>query len=189
MSQYLTLEDDDKDYFPAGVVPTLPLIIRASAIIDGRCKREIGMKTYTERIPLTNQRGHLSYYPVVEVKALKGRPSHGWTGDNLFGPPQMEDLDISYLDVDKEIGTVLCGSSPFGAAYSEIEVTYTSGWKTIPEKVKVACGMLVGLLASNPNSNVKTKKDFDFSIEYFSRSLITPEISDLLSEFELRFFR
>ncbi|MEC0241985.1 hypothetical protein P4H66_19465 [Paenibacillus dokdonensis] len=189
MSQYLSLEDEDKKYFPDGVVPTLALIIRASSIIDGHCKREIAVKSYTERIPLTNQRGHLSYYPVVIVDEIRGRASHGWTGDNFFGPPQLEDMDVSALDLDKQIGTVICGSSPFGAAYNEIEVTYTSGWVTIPDKVKVACGLLVGLLAANPNSNVKSKKDFDFSIEYFSRNIITPEISDLLSEYELRFFR
>lgn len=56
MSRYL--EVTDIDYVPAGVKLTEPLIIRASAIIDGRCKREIGVKTYTERISLTDsQRG------------------------------------------------------------------------------------------------------------------------------------
>lgn len=188
MSQYL--EITDTDYVPSGVKLTESLIIRASAIIDGRCKREIGVKTYTERIRLTDaQRGHLSYYPVVDVLKAKGRPKPGVLG-NFFGPPSFEAIDdLSIIDVDKEIGTVWCGYSPFGSAYEELEVTYTSGWEIIPDKVKVACGLIVGQLFTNTNSNVKSKKDFDFSIEYFGNSMITPEIADLLSEFELRSFR
>jgi hypothetical protein len=188
MSRYI--EVTDTDYVPASVKLTEPLIIRASAIIDGKCKREIGVKAYTERIRLTDaQRGHLSYYPVVDVLSAKGRPTQSVLG-NFFGPPNFENIDdLSIIDVDKEIGTVWCGHSPFGSAYEELEVSYTSGWEIIPDKVKVACGLLIGQMATNPNSNVKSKKDFDYSIEYFGNNMITPEIADLLSEFELRSFR
>ncbi|WP_315370877.1 hypothetical protein [Paenibacillus xylanexedens] len=188
MSQYLDIMDTD--FVPSGIKLTEGLIIRASAIIDGRCKREIGVKSYTERIPLTDQqRGHLSYYPVLEVTEVKGRAKEGLMG-NFFGSPGFEVIsDISVIDIDKEIGTVWCGSSPFGSAYAELEVTYTSGWETIPDKVKVACGLIIGQLVGNPNTNVKSKKDFDYSIEYFGNSMITPEIADLLSEFEHRSFR
>lgn len=188
MSRYL--EITDTDYVTAGVKLTEPLIIRASAIIDGKCKREIGVKAYTERIRLTDaQRGHLSYYPVVDVLSAKGRPTQGVLG-NFFGSPNFENIDdLSIIDVDKEIGTVWCGHSPFGSAYGELEMSYTSGWEIIPDKVKVACGLLIGQMATNPNSNVKSKKDFDYSIEYFGNNMITPEIADLLSEFELRSFR
>jgi hypothetical protein len=187
MSQYLTVEDTD--YVPAGVVLTLPLIIRASAIIDGHSKREIGVKSYIERIPLTNQRGHLSYYPVKEISAVNGRSAYGITGDNFFGIPGFVTADLTTLDVDKEIGTVMCGGSPFGMPYAELEVTYTSGWDPIPEKVKVACGLLVAQLSGNSNTNVKLKKDVDSTIEYFGNSLITPEIADLLSEYQHCSFR
>lgn len=187
MSQYLTV--DEIQYFPTGTAPTEGLIIRASAIIDGYCKRAISVSTYTERIPLTNGRGHLSYYPVVKIDEVKGRASYGLTGDAFFGTPGFEPVDPNYIDIDKEIGTVWCGSNLFGSPYTELEVTYSSGWDPIPEKVKVACGLLVGQIASNPNSNVKSKKDFDFSIEYFGGGMINPEISDLLSEYALRSFR
>ncbi|MFB5761109.1 hypothetical protein [Paenibacillus medicaginis] len=188
MSQYL--EITDTGFVPPGVKLTEALIIRASAIIDGRCRREIGVTNYTERIPLTDQqRGHLSYYPVIEVKEVKGRPKQGLMG-NFFGPPGFESIsDISTIDIDKDIGTVWCGYSSFGSEYEELEVTYTSGWDTIPDKVKVACGLIIGQLVGNPNTNVKSKKDFDYSIEYFGNSMITPEIADLLSEFEHRSFR
>lgn len=187
MSQYLTVEDTD--YVPAGVVLTLPLIIRASAIIDGRCRREIGVKSYTERIPLTNQRGHLSYYPVKEITEVNGRAAYGITGDNFFGAPDFVTADLTTFDVDREIGTVMCGGSPFGMPYAELEVTYTSGWDPIPDKVKVACGLIIAQLSVNSNTNVKLKKDVDSTIEYFGNNMITPEIADLLSDYQHSSFR
>ncbi|MDR0269636.1 hypothetical protein [Paenibacillus sp.] len=187
MSKYLTV--DDTDYFPAGTVPTEGLIIRASAIIDGHCKRSISVSTHTERIPLTSGRGHLSYYPVLNVEGVKGRATYGLTGDNFFGTPGFESVDPNYVDIDRQIGTVWCGGNLFGSPYTELEVTYSSGWDPIPENVKVACGLLVSQIAANPNSNVKSKKDFDFSIEYFGSGMINPEIADLLSKYTLRSFR
>ncbi|WP_138755799.1 hypothetical protein [Paenibacillus sinopodophylli] len=188
MSQYLTTEDTI--YVSDGIQLTIPLIIRASALIDGYCKREIGVKAYTERIPLTyEQRGHLTYAPIVDVLEASGRVMTGLMG-NFFGAPGFEPIvDLSVIDIDKRLGTLWCGSSPFGSAYTELEIGYTSGWAEIPDKVKAACGLLVNQLASNPNSNVKSKKDFDFSIEYFGNSMLTPEIADLLSEYKLRSFR
>lgn len=187
MSQYL--EVSDTDYVPEGIVLTLPLIIRASAVIDGYCKREINVKQYIERIPLTSQRGHLSYYPVIDVVEANGRAGQGLMG-NFFGGPDFETItDLSVVDINKQIGTVVCGNSLFGVAYAELVVTYTSGWEMVPDKVKVACGLLIAQITNNPNSNVKAKKDFDYSIEYFGNNMITPEIADLLSEYTLRSFR
>lgn len=187
MSQYLTV--DETEYFPSGSIPSDSLIKRASAIIDGYCKRSISVSTYTERIHLTNGRGHLSYYPVVNVDEVKGRAEYGLTGGNFFGVPGFETVELLSIDVDKQIGTIFCGGNLFGTPYAELEVTYSSGWETVPDKVKIACGLLVGQLVNNPNSNVKSKKDLDFSIEYFGGGMINPEIADLLSEFTLRSFR
>jgi len=186
MSQYLELADTS--YVSDGVTLTESLIIRASALIDGYCRREIGLKAYKERIPLTNQRGHLSFYPVIEIDSVKGRASSGLMG-NFFGAPGFVEMDKSNIDVDLSTGVLMSALSPFGSTFAELEVEYTSGWEVIPEKVKVACGLLVNQLVANPNSNVKSKKDFDFSIEYFGNSMITPEIANLLSEYKILFMR
>lgn len=188
MSQYLTTSDTD--YVGAGVELTIPLIIRASALIDGYCNREIGPKSYIERIPLTpEQRGHVTYSPVIEVLEASGRAATGLMG-NYFGAPGFEPIhDLSVIDIDKRLGTIWCGCSPFGSVYAELEISYTSGWEVIPETVKVACGLLINQLTSNSNSNVKSKKDFDFSIEYFGNSMFTPEIADLLIEYRLLTYR
>jgi hypothetical protein len=190
MSQYLTTDAADAGFFPPGVTPDVSMIIRASALIDGYCKRSIGVKSYTERIRLTDtQRGHLTYAPVVQVEAAMGRPQYGIMG-SFFGPPPFEDIaDLGTLDVDPSTGSLVCGYSMFGSAYVELEVTYTSGWDPIPDNVKTASGMLMAQLSSNPNANVKSKKDFDYTIEYFGASMVTPEVAGLLSEYVLMTFR
>jgi hypothetical protein len=198
MSEYLkTADTADADYLPTGVTLTKSLSIRASSIIDGYCKRSLDVIPYTERVPLTDnqnmnsyQRGHLSYYPVIDVTLIKGRPLYNALTGNIFGPPSFEQItDLSILDIDKNIGNFICGFNMFGVPYSELEVTYTSGWATIPEAVKAACGMVITQLANNANPNVKAKKDFDFSIEYFGNSMISPEVANLLSPYILRSFR
>lgn len=181
MSAYL--EITDTDYVPDGVTLTQSLIIRASAIIDAYCKREISIKEYTERIPLTDRGvGHVSFSPVIELRSVKGRPTQGLLG-NIFGRPDFEPVDMSQLDIEKDTGFLSIGYSMFGIPYGELEVTYTSGWDPIPDKVKVACGLVVAKLVNNSNPNVKAKKDFDFSIEYFGNQIVSDEIAELLSEY------
>lgn len=189
MSAYLQLTDTS--YVLVGTTLTNQLIIRASSIIDGYCKRKITVESYTERVPLTElQRGHLSYYPVVAITLLKGRPKYGITGSDFFGPPQFETItDTSILDVDLNIGSLWCGNSSFGVPYTELDVTYTSGWATIPDNVKVSCGMIIDQLFTTNSPNVKSKKDFDSSVEYFENRLVSPEIANLLSEYKLISFR
>ncbi|WP_135552098.1 hypothetical protein [Paenibacillus cymbidii] len=189
MSQYLDVDGSAAAYFPPGVTPTAALVLRASAIIDGYCKRAIEVKSYKERIPLSDrQRGHVSYWPVVAVTSVKGRPTAGPMG-TFFGPAPFEELAADAVDIDMSIGTVWCGLSPFGSRYGELEIEYTSGWSPIPESVKVACGILVGKLSSTHDTNVKMKKDFDFTIEYFGTSLITPDVADLLAAYVQCSFR
>jgi hypothetical protein len=186
MSQYLDVSDTS--FVGPGIFLNEALIERASAIIDGYCRREIGVKTYKERIPLTNFRGHVSFYPVIEVLSAEGRSSQGIMG-GFFGPPTFVPIELSAIDMDKSIGSVWCGHYRFGSPMAELEIEYTSGWEDTPHKVKVACGMLISQLAVNANPNIKSKKDFDFSIEYFGSNLITPDIANLLAEYRIMFMR
>lgn len=187
MSAYL--QSTDTDYVREGVQLTPSLILRASSLIDSYCKREIGMKGYKERISLNESlHGHLSYFPVKEVVSVKGRLKHGLV-DNFFGTPSLADISTDSVDVNPDTGAIRGCCSAFGIPYVELEVTYNSGWEPIPEKVKVACGMLVEQLSATINPNVKSMKDVDSSIEYFGNKLITEEIESLLSEYRLFSYR
>lgn len=187
MSRYLTAEDTD--FLPGGKEPNLATIIRASALIDAECRREIGLKTYVDRVSLTNGHGHLTYAPVQSVIAVRGRPAYGLTGDSFFGAPELTEIPTNSLDVNRETGSFSCNGSAFGIPYTELEVEYTSGYDPIPEAVKVACGLLIEKLSAGFDQNVKLKKDFDFTIEYFGGGLVTPEIADLLAPYKLVSFR
>lgn len=196
MSAYITTADTD--YVAAGVVLTPALILQASAAIDAYCGRSIEVKSYTERIRLSDAfphrssypAGHVTYAPVVEIVSAKGRPKINAITGIFFGAPGFEDIpDLSIVDMDRRIGSFQMSSNPFGVPYAEIEITYRSGWETIPEEVKVACDMMINQIVSRPNADVKSKKDFDFSVEYFSSGRMTPDIASLLSDYVLHRFR
>jgi len=188
MSRYLTAENTD--FLPAGMdLPSPATVIRASALIDAECRREIGLKTYTERVPLTTGYGHLTYKPIREIVAVRGRAAYGLTGDNTFGVPELAEIPLTSLDVNRETGSFSCVGSAFGIPYTELEVEYVSGYDPIPDNVKVVCGMLIEKMAAGYDQNVKLKKDFDFTIEYFGNSLLTAEMCDLLAPYKVISFR
>lgn len=124
------------------------LIKHASTLIDGYCQRKLIVEEYSERLSLnSNGYAHLTYYPVVEVNSLKGKPSPTAVSFGVpvgfWGPVQWEDI-ASFYDLDKKTGTIWVPAVT--VPYTEIEIEYTSGYETIPEDIKQVCGMLVGSL-------------------------------------------
>ncbi len=67
-----------------------------------------------------------------------------------------------------------------GLDYNEVEVTYTSGLVTIPDAVKVACAQIVKNAQATPAMNVKSSKMDTLQMQYFSGSLIDPQVQPLL---------
>jgi hypothetical protein len=189
MSAYLQVTDTD--YVAPNVTLTNALIVQASAIVNGHCKRAIDVQEYTERVYVIEdtQRGHLTYAPIVAITLLKGRPKYGVILNNFFGPPAFEELDLQQIDYDSRLGNFILSYSAYFIPYVEAEITYTSGWAAIPDEVKVATGLVINQLARNPNPNVQNKKDSDFSISYFGNNLITPDIAALLEPYVLMAFR
>lgn len=124
------------------------LVKHASTLIDGYCQKKLTVEEYTERLRLNNDGyAHLTYYPVIEVKSLKGKPTpttmYFGTPIGTWGTPQWEDI-TSYYDLDKKTGAIWIPT--VSIQYTDIEVEYTSGYETIPEDIKQVCGMLVGAL-------------------------------------------
>jgi hypothetical protein len=126
----------------------------------------------------------MSYTPIKSLDSLKGRPKYNAITGNVFGPPQFETIsDLSILDYDPRVGNFIVGFNIFGVPYVELEATYQSGYTTIPDEVKVACGLIIAQLAKGNDGGVKSKKDFDFAIEYFGSSMVTPEVESLLAPY------
>ena len=70
-----------------------------------------------------------------------------------------------------------------GLDYNEVEITYTSGLVTIPDAVKVACAQIVKNAQATPGTNVKTTKMDTLWMQYFSGSLIDPQVQMLLKPY------
>jgi hypothetical protein len=129
-------------------------------------------------------RGKLKNTPIVSVdSAIAFR----LTGE--FGVIQ-ETIQISDFWVDTEYGyfTYVPSNSLNYAIYGNqpdtLEVTYTVGYETVPEKIKVACAMLA--------QNIKQKSSFagekeissiDYRVAMTDDSFFTSDIRLLLSEY------
>ena len=70
-----------------------------------------------------------------------------------------------------------------GIDYNEVEVTYTSGLVTVPDAVKVACVQIVKNAQATPGTNVKQTKMDTMWMQYFSSSLIDPQVQMLLKPY------
>jgi len=179
-------------------------VTMASALIDSYCRRASLLVTqYTERLRLTadSQGVRLSYRPLaaaqgatsplVQVRARYGRPRRGELADPFrqqiawaFSlPGSWSTLDPASMDVNMSNGELTFLENILGLNYNEVEITYTSGLAAIPTAVKVACAQIVKNAQATPALNVKTSRIDTVQMEYFSASLLDPQVQSLLSPY------
>ena len=70
-----------------------------------------------------------------------------------------------------------------GLRFDEAEVTYTAGLAVVPDAVKVACAQIVKNAQATPALNVRSSRLDVMQMEYFSGSLIDPQVQALLAPF------
>lgn len=176
-------------------------ITMASALMESYCRRPSLLVTqYVERMRLTkgSQTVRLSYRPLapatgatsvlVSVRARYGQPRRGELIDPYraqvawaFGlPGSWSALDINSVDVNQTTAELTFPMNLLGLDYNEVEVTYTSGLTTIPDAVKVACVQIVKNAQATPAMNVKSNRMDTMQVQYFSSSLIDPQVQTLL---------
>jgi hypothetical protein len=179
-------------------------ITTASALIDAHCRRPgLQVTEYVERIRITagSQAVRLSYRPLaaaagnssalVSIRVRYGRPRRGEAAEPFreqvaaaFGiPGSWTSLDVAALDVNTSAGEVGLPQNFLGLNYNEAELTYTAGFVTIPVAIKVACAQVVKNAQATPALNVKSNRVDSLQMEYFSGSLIDPEVRSLLSPY------
>ncbi len=182
---------------------TSDLVAAASAMIDGFCRRPgLAVQQYTERLRFS--RGGtsvwLSYLPlavvapatsaIVKIRARlnlrrQSRFAGSWLQNEALAfalPGTWSDVDITSVDVSAT-GELSIAPHLFGLVYDEAEITYTSGWSTIPDAVKVACAQIVRNAQATPGLNVKGTKVDAMQMEYFSGALVDDETKRLLKPF------
>lgn len=172
-----------------------PLIDRATAILDSYMHRSLQVGLYRQRIPLTGGYGHLAYRPVTELITVKARyldkndPLRTiWGLAGPLSPAPWENVDISTIDIDTNLGAVCLPYSAYGRYYDEAEIEYKAGYEVIPEDVKHACGLLVTALAQRPGVGVMEETEDEIRVKYGSDSLITPDIDQFIKKYVVATF-
>ena len=179
-------------------------VTTASAMMEAYCRRPSLMVTqYVERIRITAgaQTVRLSYRPLVAavgatsplvgVQVRYGKPRRGETVDLFreqvawaFGlPGSWSALDLGSVDVNMTNGELTFLQNFLGVNYNEAEITYTSGFVTVPVAVKVACAQIVKNAQAAPAMNVRSSKMDTLQMEYFSGALIDAQAQSLLAPY------
>jgi hypothetical protein len=179
-------------------------VTMASALVESYCRRpSLLVMQYMERMRLTAgaQTARLSYRPLVTaagatsalvgVRVRYARPRRGELPDPFreqiawaFSVPgSWNALDVTTVDVNATTAELTFPVNFLGLDYNEVEVTYTSGLVTIPDAVKVACVQIVKNAQATPAMNVKSNKMDTVQMQYFSSSLIDPQVQMLLKPY------
>ena len=179
-------------------------VTMASALMESYCRRPSLLVTqYVERIRLTDgaQTVRLSYRPLaaavgaasalVGVRVRFARPRRGELPDPFHEqiafafsvPGSWSALNVTTVDVNQTTAELTFPRNFLGIDYNEVEVTYTSGLVTVPDAVKVACVQIVKNAQATPAMNVKSSKMDTMQMQYFSGSLIDPQVQLLLKPY------
>ena len=179
-------------------------VTMASALIEAYCRRPSLLVTqYVERMRLTAgaQTVRLSYRPLtasvgatsvlVGVRVRYARPRRGEQPDSFreqiawaFSVPgSWNALDVTTVDINETTAELTFPVNFLGLDYNEVEITYTSGLATIPDAAKVACVQIVKNAQATPGMNVKSSKMDTLQMQYFSGSLIDPQVQLLLKPY------
>lgn len=179
-------------------------VTMASSLIESYCRRPSLLVTqYVERMRLTagSQTVRLSYRPLaaaagatsplVGVRVRYGLPRRGEMIDPYREqiawayslPGSWTALDPNAVDVNTATAELTFARSFLGLDYNEVEVTYTSGVVTVPDAVKVAVVQIVKNAQATPAMNVKSSRADTLQVQYFSGSLIDPQVQTLLAPY------
>ena len=179
-------------------------VTMASALMEAHCRRPSLLVTqYVERMRLTAgaQAVRLSYRPLAAAvgaaSALVGarvryaRPRRGELTDPFreqiawaFNVPgSWNAVDVATVDVNEATAELTFPVNFLGLSYNEVEISYTSGLASIPDAVKVACAQIVKNAQATPAMNVKSNKMDTVQMQYFSGSLIGPQVQMLLKPY------
>ncbi len=194
------------DYASYGLAPdtTDDWVTMASAMMEAYCRRpSLNPTQYTERMRVVSgsQTVRLSYLPLVTVApavsplvSLQGRLARPRRGEipylelgeiaNVFSlPGTWTTIDPTTVDYDGTTGEITLPYNLLGLAYGEIEAMYTAGLAVIPAAVQVACAQIVKNAQTTPGLNVQRSRIDTLQMEYFSGSLIDPQVQMLLAPY------
>lgn len=193
------------EYAAYGLAEKTPesLVAAASAMIDAHCRRPtLSVAQYTERFRLRKANAvRLSYLPLtpasgassalVAMRARFGAVDREW----FNAQPMLHELlqfaspstwvaqDCAQADVNSLTGEVIFNQGLLALPMSEVELTYTAGFATIPEPAKQACAQIVRNAQATPALNVRASQVDRMHMQYFSDTLLDATVRELLQQF------
>ena len=190
----------DYEAYGLGAGTADELVTMASALMEAHCRRPTLMAaSYTERLRLMAgaQTAHLSYGPLLPgaltaVRVRYGQARRGEYEELPFGlqvatafglPGTWTTVDVSTVDLYAEGREIGFATNTLGLPYNEAEVTYTAGFVTVPDRVKVACAQVVKNAQATPALNVSKSKIDTMQMAYFAPTLIDDDVRALLKPF------
>lgn len=200
------LQPSEYELYGLDATTDIAWVTAASAMVDAHCRRTtLATNQYIERMRTENgQRPvRLTYLPlnpvapattpIVTARARYATPRRGdmqydalaWDVALAFGVPgTWLNLNVADLDFFLETGEVTIPVNVMGWVFTEIEITYTAGFDTFPDPVKVACAQLVKNAQATPALNVKKNVLPDrMQLMYFSDSLLDETVQSLLAPY------
>ena len=157
-------------------------VLMASSLIDGYLGRSLALTQFTDRVKLNrNNRGKLSHAPVVEVQKIVG------VSKSMFGRNK-QDISLDEIELDPEMDGYFTFSGNYGLTSmlytivpESVIVTYTSGFKEYPQRLKSACGMLAcNIRQAKSFAGAKQLTSMDFQVLMTDDSFFTSDIKLLL---------
>jgi hypothetical protein len=176
----------------------------ASSVMEAFCRRaSLNPTQYEERLRVVagSQTVRLSYLPLVAIApatsplvSLQGRltkprrgeipyPELGEIAYAFSLPGTWTPIDPTTVDWMPDTGEVILPYNILGLAYGEVDIVYTAGLAVIPPALLVACAQIVKNAQSTPGLNVKQSKMDTMQMQYFSGSLIDPQVEMLLTPY------
>ena len=157
-------------------------VLIATDLINGYLGRSYAPKNFKDRVRLTKDgRGKLLHAPIIEigdvvavVKTPFGRSKMNLSKENLELDPEND----GYFTFDGDFGYT---SLIYPVIPQLLEVSYVSGFKEYPSRLKTACAMLASNVRQTQSFNgAKQLTSLDFQVLMSDDSFFTSDIKMLL---------
>lgn len=207
VTPYLTTTDPN-ELLRFGLDPTTisePLLLDATLLVIAYMGCDLSAQQFVDDVELSDgSYGFLKKPPIISIDAATGRylpvsnserrnalaryaanqQSYFMTEiSTLGGVPKDVVIDPATIDMNPRTGRIWIPTSLYMTRYSEVTVTYTAGYATIPDQVKNAIAKLIPSLQIRPNSMFTRLVEGDQEAS-FTPGFIPEEVRMMLDDFK-----
>jgi hypothetical protein len=158
------------------------IIPKVSEFVKTYCRRTFIDYVNDNKVETTaggyGEKIHLSEYPILSISSVDYSTDYGQTYTSL----------VEYTDyvVDIEDGSIVSLSGDFPKLYNAYQITYTAGYESIPEDLKLAVMDLVTYYVKNDMAvhSPKAPGTNSVQVEYITTSALPAHIRRVLDMYK-----